>query len=60
MPKSARAFVRRRGGPIVDQRPMGWRPEKGVVVAMTEDEAIAAIGAIMDQRCFLGTRAPPW
>ncbi len=49
--EAARAFVRRRGAPIVVKAD-GLAAGKGVVVAATEDEAIAAIGAMMDSRVF--------
>ncbi len=45
----ARSFVRRRGAPIVIKAD-GLAAGKGVVVAKTEDEALAAIDAMMDQR----------
>ena len=48
---SAREFVRRRGAPIVVKAD-GLAAGKGVVVAMTEDEAMAAIDAMMDQKVF--------
>jgi phosphoribosylamine---glycine ligase len=48
---AAREFVRRRGAPIVVKAD-GLASGKGVVVATTEDEALAAIEAIMDQRVF--------
>ncbi len=48
---SARAFVRRRGTPIVVKAD-GLAAGKGVVVAMTEDAALAAIDAMMDQKVF--------
>jgi phosphoribosylamine--glycine ligase len=47
----AREFVRRRGAPIVVKAD-GLAAGKGVVVAATEDEAIAAIDAMMDQKIF--------
>jgi phosphoribosylamine---glycine ligase len=47
----AREFVRRRGAPIVVKAD-GLAAGKGVVVATTEEEAIAAIGAMMDQKVF--------
>ena len=57
-PTAAREFVRRRGAPIVVKAD-GLAAGKGVVVAPTEAEALAAIDAIMD-----GARsarpAPPW
>ena len=49
--EAARAFVRRRGAPIVVKAD-GLAAGKGVVVAATEDEALAAIDAIMDARIF--------
>ena len=49
--EAARAFVRRRGAPVVVKAD-GLAAGKGVVVAMTEDEAIAAIDAMMDRRIF--------
>ena len=49
--EAAREFVRRRGAPIVVKAD-GLAAGKGVVVAMTEAEALAAIDAIMDQRAF--------
>lgn len=48
---AARAFVRKRGGPIVVKAD-GLAAGKGVVVAATEDEAIAAIDAMMDHKVF--------
>lgn len=48
---AARAFVRKRGAPIVVKAD-GLAAGKGVVVATTEDEALAAIDAIMDRRIF--------
>ncbi|WP_428484186.1 phosphoribosylamine--glycine ligase [Rhodopila sp.] len=48
---SARAFIRRRGAPIVVKAD-GLTAGKGVVVATTEDEAMAAIDAMMDQQVF--------
>ena len=48
---AAREFVRRRGAPIVVKAD-GLAGGKGVVVAATEEEALAAIGAIMDERIF--------
>jgi phosphoribosylamine---glycine ligase len=50
-PASAREFVRRRGTPIVIKAD-GLAAGKGVVVAMTEDEARVAIDAIMERRVF--------
>ncbi len=49
--EAAREFVRRRGAPIVVKAD-GLAAGKGVVVAATEDEAIAAIDAMMDQKVF--------
>jgi phosphoribosylamine--glycine ligase len=49
--ESAREFVRRRGAPIVVKAD-GLAAGKGVVVAATEDEALAAIDAIMEQLVF--------
>ena len=48
---AARAFVRRRGAPIVVKAD-GLAAGKGVVVAATEDEAVAAIDAMMDRKIF--------
>ena len=48
---AARAFVRRRGAPIVVKAD-GLAAGKGVTVAATVDEALAAIDAIMDRRVF--------
>jgi phosphoribosylamine--glycine ligase len=48
---SAREFVRRRGAPIVVKAD-GLAAGKGVVVAATEDEALAAIDAIMERLAF--------
>jgi phosphoribosylamine--glycine ligase len=47
----ARAFVRRRGAPIVVKAD-GLAAGKGVVVAATEAEALAAIDAMMEARQF--------
>jgi phosphoribosylamine--glycine ligase len=47
----AREFVRRRGAPVVVKAD-GLAAGKGVVVAATEDEALAAIDAMMDQKIF--------
>jgi phosphoribosylamine--glycine ligase len=49
--KHARDFVRRRGAPIVVKAD-GLAAGKGVVVAATEAEALAAIDAMMDQKIF--------
>jgi phosphoribosylamine---glycine ligase len=48
---SAREFVRRRGAPIVVKAD-GLAAGKGVVVATTEDEALAAIDAMMDRKIY--------
>ncbi|HEX4367261.1 MAG TPA: phosphoribosylamine--glycine ligase [Rhodopila sp.] len=48
---AARAFVRRRGAPVVVKAD-GLAAGKGVVVASTEDEALAAIDAMMDRKVF--------
>jgi phosphoribosylamine--glycine ligase len=47
----ARAFVRRRGAPLVVKAD-GLAAGKGVVVATTEHEALAAVEAMMQQRAF--------
>jgi phosphoribosylamine--glycine ligase len=47
--EAARAMVRRRGAPIVVKAD-GLAAGKGVVVARTEDEALAAIDAMMVQK----------
>jgi phosphoribosylamine--glycine ligase len=49
--EAARAFVRKRGAPIVIKAD-GLAGGKGVTVAATEDEALQAIDAIMDQKLF--------
>lgn len=49
--EAAREFIRRRGAPIVVKAD-GLAAGKGVVVAATEDEAIAAIDGMMDAREF--------
>jgi phosphoribosylamine--glycine ligase len=49
--EAAREFVRRRGVPIVVKAD-GLAAGKGVVVATTEAEALAAIDAMMDARVF--------
>ena len=49
--EAAREFVRRRGAPIVVKAD-GLAAGKGVVVAATEAEALAAIDAMMDARGF--------
>jgi phosphoribosylamine---glycine ligase len=48
---AAREFVRRRGAPLVVKAD-GLAAGKGVVVAATEDEALAAINAMMAARAF--------
>ncbi len=48
---AAREFVRRRGAPLVVKAD-GLAAGKGVVVAATEDAALAAIDAIMEARVF--------
>jgi phosphoribosylamine---glycine ligase len=48
---TARAFVRKRGAPIVVKAD-GLAGGKGVVVATTLDQALAAIDAMMDQKIF--------
>ena len=48
---SARDFVRRRGRPIVVKAD-GLAGGKGVVVAATEEEAVAAIDAMMDRKIY--------
>jgi phosphoribosylamine--glycine ligase len=48
---AARAFVRRRGAPVVVKAD-GLAAGKGVVVAATEAEALAAIGSMMDRQVF--------
>ena len=48
---AARAFVRKRGAPIVVKAD-GLAGGKGVTVAATMDEAVAAIDAIMDRKIF--------
>jgi phosphoribosylamine--glycine ligase len=48
---AARAFIRRRGAPIVVKAD-GLAAGKGVVVAATEAEALAAVDAMMDARAF--------
>ena len=48
---SAREFLRRRGAPVVVKAD-GLAAGKGVVVAATEDEALAAIDAMMEQKIF--------
>ncbi len=49
--EAAREFVRRRGAPIVVKAD-GLAAGKGVVVAATEDEALAAINSMMQERAF--------
>jgi phosphoribosylamine--glycine ligase len=49
--EAAREFVRRRGAPIVVKAD-GLAAGKGVVVAATADEALAAIDAMMDAKVF--------
>ena len=49
--EAARVFIRRRGTPIVVKAD-GLAAGKGVVVAATEDEAIAAIDTMMNQKVF--------
>jgi phosphoribosylamine---glycine ligase len=49
--EAAREFVRRRGAPVVVKAD-GLAAGKGVVVAATEDEALVAIDAMMDQKVF--------
>jgi phosphoribosylamine---glycine ligase len=48
---AAREFVRRRGAPLVVKAD-GLAAGKGVVVALTEDAALAAIDSMMDARVF--------
>ena len=48
---AAREFVRRRGAPMVVKAD-GLAAGKGVVVAATEAEALAAIEAMMERRAF--------
>ncbi len=48
---AAREFIRRRGAPIVVKAD-GLAAGKGVVVAATEAEALAAINAMMEARAF--------
>jgi phosphoribosylamine---glycine ligase len=50
-PEAAREFVHRRGAPIVVKAD-GLAAGKGVVVAATEAEALAAIDAMMQARAF--------
>jgi phosphoribosylamine---glycine ligase len=49
--EAAREFIRRRGAPIVVKAD-GLAAGKGVVVAATEAEALAAVDAMMDRRVF--------
>ncbi|MBV9654450.1 MAG: phosphoribosylamine--glycine ligase [Acetobacteraceae bacterium] len=49
--EAARAFVRRRGAPVVVKAD-GLAAGKGVVVAASEADALAAIDAIMTERVF--------
>ncbi len=49
--EAAREFVRRRGAPIVVKAD-GLAAGKGVVVATTVEEALAAIDAMMDRKVF--------
>ncbi len=49
--EAARAFIRRRGAPIVVKAD-GLAAGKGVVVAASEAEALAAIDAMMEARAF--------
>src|SRR5580658_908831 len=49
--EAAREFVRRRGAPLVVKAD-GLAAGKGVVVALTEDAALAAIDSMMDARVF--------
>jgi phosphoribosylamine--glycine ligase len=49
--EAAREFIRRRGAPIVVKAD-GLAGGKGVVVATTEAEALAAVDAMMSQRLF--------
>ena len=48
---SARAYVRAEGAPIVVKAD-GLAAGKGVIVAMTEEEALAAIDEIMEDKAF--------
>ncbi len=50
-PGAAEAYVRERGGPIV-VKASGLAAGKGVVVAQTTDEALAAVRAAMGERVF--------
>ena len=49
--ETARAFIRRRGAPVVVKAD-GLAAGKGVVIAVTEGEALAAIDAMMDRQVF--------
>jgi phosphoribosylamine--glycine ligase len=49
--EAARDFIGRRGAPVVVKAD-GLASGKGVVVAETEDEALAAVDAMMDRRVF--------
>jgi phosphoribosylamine--glycine ligase len=49
--EAARAFIRRRGVPVVVKAD-GLAAGKGVVVAATEAEALAAVDAMMDKRLY--------
>jgi phosphoribosylamine--glycine ligase len=49
--EAARTFVRRRGAPVVIKAD-GLAAGKGVVVAATEAEALAAIDSMMDRQVF--------
>jgi phosphoribosylamine--glycine ligase len=49
--EAARAFIRRRGAPIVVKAD-GLAAGKGVVVAATEDEALAAVHHMMEEQVF--------
>ena len=50
-PESARAYIRRKGAPIVVKAD-GLAAGKGVVVAMTEEEAIAAVDSMLEGHQF--------
>jgi len=49
--EAAREFIRRRGAPLVVKAD-GLAAGKGVVVAATQAEALAAVNAMMDARAF--------
>ena len=49
--ESARAYIRREGAPIVVKAD-GLAAGKGVIVAMTEQEALDAVDAIMEENSF--------